>query len=293
MTSTPDALVAAPALLKEESTAPATSFTLVPTAGTEVEAVDVLPEGEKFDALVARHVEGYRPPSGALVHPTTVKVADPHHVDDEALLASSRHYDRRGWQAWLAGVLLLTASIVAAIAFGNAVLALSLQSVALASIVGAFRCSARMEGLKRSATAKQLQVPSDVATAYRNYRDAPRSLRRAGADETVVAGVEEHLPYADDLLVEAARLHAVGASTTEEALAVRDALVRLAANAQTLTVLAQRRKVMIEAAALATPSLLMRHPDEGGFTRMGNSMMVETEFVREVLDGPTTPLPRT
>lgn len=258
----------------------------MPDTDSVVASPETAPDASAdFDALVAQHVEQYRPPVGALVHPETVTVVDPYATVDEAVSAQVDHHD-----AWT-GLFLAMTLTVFVVGCGAGAFMESLVTIwASMGVTIAAAASLPIWWDARAMAAwvanrpNMLSVPADVGAAYTAYTSAPAALRKTGANETVIASVEAHSSYADGLLAEAHRLHDIDASATPEGLAVRDALVDLAAQAQTLTTLAQRHRAMVDAATLTTPMLLAHRPDRSVFRQAAETMTEETVFVRGILD---------
>lgn len=270
-----------------QSTSPIISTTTESTTVPTTVLVCAPEQATEFDVLLTEHLTAYRLPAGHLVHPQSVQVLDPYATADPQVTDRKRRLGN--WaDLYMLGVPASGVAAGACVGIGtepSPVFILPWMAALLAASVGCWITSSRLDTLERDSMPATMTVPADVAAAYDAYRSAPLLLRKAGAAEAAVAQVEAHLGYMDDLLVEAARLHAIGASATDEAFGVRDTMVRLAANAQTLTVLAERHRVAIAATALTTPSLLARQPDESGFKTTGAAMAEETTYVRGILDG--------
>ena len=126
-------------------------------------------------------------------------------------------------------------------------------------------------------------VPIGVAIAYHTLIEAPGRLRALGASETAVAAVEEQIGYAEELLLEASRLHGMDATQTTEGAAVAEIMYNLGARAQELVTMAEQRATTIAAASLTTGLLLDRAPDLGGLDSAVAELHHETEFVTDVL----------
>lgn len=255
---------------------------------TAVETATVSADPDRageFEALLATHVEAYRLPAGHLVHPDVAAVPDPHHVLVVVPGGAGRPYGIAAGTSLAVAFVLIMVSVPNADHFAPAVGYTMFGSSAVTSFLAIVFAAMAADRDVAASRRRTVLVPADVAAAYAAYVQTPQALRKAGAAETAVAQVEAHLPYIEDLLVEAARLHAAGVSASEEALRVRDAMVNLAANAQTLTVFAQRQHMAIEATALTTPALLMRHPDQSLFKATAEEMAQETTFVKSILTG--------
>lgn len=132
---------------------------------------------------------------------------------------------------------------------------------------------------------RRLGVPADVGAAYRAYLEVPNQLRVAQAAEDTVGVIEGQIPHMEDLLVEAARLHRLDGSATEPALAVREQMVSLIAQAQSLVVLAQRHQCAIADAEASTALVLGRGPDPSTMSHLADKMIDDTVWVRGILDG--------
>lgn len=240
----------------------------------------------EFQTLVAQHVEQYRPPVGSLTHTATRQVSDPYTPPNRDARERARRINRSMGFFAVGGAAAMTGfELMTIMASGMRLEGAIGMTVSVVTTLGFLLWrNPAYNAAVLAANGETLNVPVDVATAYRTYAAAPLALRKAHANENAVAQVEAHLPYMDDLLTEAARLHAADLWASEEAQSVRTAMVRLAAHAQTLTVLAERSRMATDAAALSTPALLMRHPDESTFETLGERMLDETTFVRGILN---------
>jgi hypothetical protein len=267
----------------------------------------------EFETLTAAHIEQYRPPTGSLTHPKSVTVVDPYDVDTpERAAARLAHSTRWDMDTFFAGAaaMFVIATVpnvflvpVIEFVFGPLVdapvgsnertisrlfMLFVLNSLpALALVVHAVRRNRTTPRYDDALVAplRMLSVPADVATAYAAFREAPTQLRAASAGEDVVAVVEARMGHMEDLLVEAARLHALDADATEDGLAVREQMITHAAKAQSLLVMAQRKAVAIADADAGTALVLGRGADDTAFEDAGAQLAEETEFVREVLNG--------
>ena len=129
------------------------------------------------------------------------------------------------------------------------------------------------------------KVPRGTAIAYEALITTPARLRVLGATEAATATIEGQIGYAEELLVESARLLSADAMGTPEGTAVEDAMFTLSAHASALVAVAIERETAIVAASLATGLLLDRAPDLTEFERAADEMADETAFVVEVLNG--------
>lgn len=243
-----------------------------------------------FEALTAAHLEQYRPPTGALTHPDTMAVANPYDADtpDRAAARAIAVRGQRRANISLGATLTTGVGAMGAIAvlgtvnpaiFGFSA-TLFIFFVCLTGV--SFEChyDRKVEATK----APPVSVPADVGAAYTAFQHAPSRLRSAGADENTVGVVEARMGHMDDLLVEAARLHALGADASEDGLAVRERMITHAAKAQSLLVLAQRQSAAIADADAGTALVLGRGVDDDGFDQAGVRLVEDTEFVRGVLN---------
>jgi hypothetical protein len=247
----------------------------------------------EFEALATEHAQAYRLPVGALVHPETVALPDPHaetQTPDRSALARADRKFRFGFAGFFASVVgFIPATTPDS---GGVMAAAGVSALAVSGAWLIFAGRSREDALREINNACQkpvLAVPADVAAAYRAYQSAPAALRKAHAAEAVTGAVEDQSAYMDTLLVEAARLHAMDASATPEGLAVRDTMVRLAAQAQALATLAERNRALINAATLTTPMLLVQQPTSETFHAAAAIMDEETALVRGVLNAPDHP----
>lgn len=266
----------------------------------------------EFETLTAAHLEQYRPPTGAITHPDTKRVLDPTDVDTPeraaARLAVKSRWDPFG--VVVGGVFLLLYgamfSILAVLLgenlFGplvdapvgsdartNARVAALIPMAALFPLAFAFYARSRNKKIDQfvplAAPLRTLTVPADVASAYTAFCKTPEQLRARNAGEDAVAVVEARMGHMEDLLVEAARLHALGADATKDGLAVREQMITHAAKAQSLVVMAQRKAMAIADADAGTALVLARGADDGEFEQAGAQLAEDTTFVRDVLDG--------
>ena len=172
-------------------------------------------------------------------------------------------------------------------AFTQSLFLFSLTAVvAVTGFIGAWwaekehdRAHARLQPPKR----RIVRVRKDVGTAYEDYIHTIARLRTVDASEVVVAGIEAQAGFAVDLLHESVRLHAAGASASVEAVAVRDTMLGLAANAMTLAQMAERQHREVTATAVADPLLLSRTPDVSGFAALSHIITDETQAAHMAL----------
>lgn len=240
---------------------------------------------------------------GSLVHPDTVTVLDPHHKrgpqqEAEQAEAQQRWEKLNAREHAVGGIMMamVLASMFGTLAFipadieGFTPLLYMLSGSFILGAPGLYaihRITKARDAVNfvRLAPLPKVAVPADVEAAYRAYLDAPQQLRVAHASEAVVEAVETHIPSMEDLLVEAARLHDLHGSASEEGLAVRDMMVQRAAKAQSLVVLAQRHQSAINDADASTLLVLGRAGDDTALDTMGEQMIDETFWVRSILDG--------
>lgn len=248
----------------------------------------------EFETLTAAHIEQYRPPTGYLTHPDSVGVSDPHNTLTPDRVAAQAVVSRGRRAPSIVGA----ATIL--IAIGEVTVMLTLGPASVVVLAGtlvvmlvvmfgvgliAMLSDKHYTRMIKAAEPCSLSVPADVGAAYAAYRQTPAQLRTASAGEDVAAVVEARMGHMEDLLVEAARLHALDADATEDGLAVREQMITHAAKAQSLLVMAQRKAVAIADADAGTALVLGRGADDTAFEDAGAQLAEETEFVREVLNG--------
>lgn len=173
------------------------------------------------------------------------------------------------------GVLML---IVAGLA-ANLALSTAAIAVMVAGLLGGTSSAAVVEADGRRCVPPPratLRVPAAVGRAHDDYVGAVARLRAVNASEQVVAGVEAQVGYAGELLHEAARFHAAGASDSRQATVVRETLIDLAAHANALVAAAVEHHREVEVAALADPLLLDRAPDAGDFVALSHLIADES-----------------
>lgn len=181
-------------------------------------------------------------------------------------------------------------------------LAVGMQALTLAGVAAivAFLAiavnivTARFEEAERQRRAPEprriLLLPKAVGRAYDDYVATVARLRAVDASEAVVAGIEAQIGFAGELVHEAARFHAAGASASPEAQEVRDTMVDMAAHAVALAATAEEHHRAREAAAVADPLLLSRAPDRDDFLALSHHITDETAAARQALNAATRTL---
>lgn len=249
---------------------------------------------ETFEEIVARNIVAYRPPEGR-VDPTPALVANPA-VPQAARDLHARHQGAGSLSVGGVGMIMLgLVTMIVSFALredgvvtGQVTLGLmialgfALMGLGAAWDVGVLPRQAQraVEALSKGAPL-HLSVPKDVGAAYTKFGDALATLRASTANDSVVAEVEAHQATMDDMVCEAARLRAKDASDSMEGIALRDRMVRQAAQVQALVEMDRRRHHLALASGEAATLLAL---PEARYDRAANIIEAETVRLSAVLD---------